>query len=522
MSAEVVDCIAVRNIGFFRASEQEEPGRGCLSDETRRCPEVQIQQDQRQLITQRVDPRLIMANSILQLTTVELVQSIENELLENPALATMEETPCAGDCIDPANCPYCSARKLREKEAEQQAEAMDFGDNEADYDSLPGTLHVETDEDYDPVGNLEAEMTLQEHLRELLRAAVPTADFRIGEYIINSLNDKGYLTESLDNIALELDEDVETIQRILEVIQGFDPPGVGARNLQECLLLQLRYLREEDSAPDKIRWNTIAENIVRDHFDHLHARRYAKLARTNGITIEEARQISEYIAARLNPYPASQFRPPWAYRPTNNKAAIRPDVVIRRTELGYEVDVFGAEPFSLGLNPVYRDLYNQIKKGSGHHSDDDKKHITEQVERAELFIRHINQRRKTLRMITKCIIECQQGFLETGNRQFLRPLTRTRVAKMLSIHESTVSRATANKYVQLPNQEVVKFDVFFNSSLSIKDAIEEIIQSEDPSSPLSDQQITDMLVDRGIHVARRTIVKYREDRKILSSARRRR
>ncbi len=480
------------------------------------------QQDQRQVITQRIDPRLIMANSILQLTNLELTQSIENELLENPALDTMEDQPCAGDCIDPATCPYCSARRAKEQESQQQAETLDFGDSDADYDNFFGTGNAESDEDYDPVGNLEAEMTLQEHLRGLLRAAVPAEDYWIGEYLINNLEDNGWLGDTLENIAQELNVDVADVQRILNVIQSFDPPGVGAQNLQECLLLQLRYLRDEDPSPANARRNTLAEKMVRDHFDHIAGRRYQKLARATGINVDEARQIFEYICTRLNPHPASQFRPPWAYRPNNSRAAIRPDVVIRRTEVGYEVEVLGAEPFALGVNPSYRDAYNQIKSGCGHYSDDDKKHFTEYVERAELFIRHINQRRKTLRMITRCIVDCQTGFLETGSRQFLRPLTRTRVAKMLSIHESTVSRATANKYVQLPNQEVVSFDIFFNSSLSIKDAIEEIIQDEDPSNPFSDQQITELLKDRGIIVARRTIVKYRESQKILSSARRRR
>jgi len=483
---------------------------------------VQIQHDQRQVITQRIDPRLIMANSILQLTTMELMQTVENELFENPALDTIEDQPCNGDCIDPAACPYCSARRAKEQETERQAETLDSGDHEAEYDSFFGTPPLETDEDYDPVGNLEAEMTLQEHLRGLLRAAVPSEDYWIGEYLINNLDDNGWLGDTVENIAEELGVSCEEVCRILEIIQTFDPPGVGARNLQECMLLQLRYLRDEDTTPGNSKRNAIAEKLVRDHFEHVTARRYLKLARAAGISVDEAKQVIEYIRTRLNPYPANQFRPPWAYRPTNSRAAVRPDVIIRRTELGYDVEVLGAEPFMLGVNPTYRDAYNQIKSGNGHHSDDDKKHITEYVERAELFIRHINQRRKTLKMITRCIVDCQTGFLETGSRQFLRPLTRTRVAKMLNIHESTVSRATANKFVQLPNQEVVSFDIFFNSSLSIKDAIEQIIQNEDPASPLSDQQIVERLKERGITVARRTVVKYRDQEKILSSARRRR
>jgi RNA polymerase sigma-54 factor len=186
------------------------------------------------------------------------------------------------------------------------------------------------------------------------------------------------------------------------------------------------------------------------------------------------------------------------------------------------VDVSGADSFSLCVNPVYREAYAQIKSGQGHFSEDDRKHITEHVERAEMFIRNINQRRQSLRAITHCIIDNQIGFLETGSRQFLRPLTRTQIARQLDLHESTVSRATANKFLQLPNQDVVSFNLFFNSSLSVKDAIREIITDEDPAHPYSDQQIVTLLLERGIKIQRRTVVKYREDQKILSSTRRRR
>ena len=171
---------------------------------------------------------------------------------------------------------------------------------------------------------------------------------------------------------------------------------------------------------------------------------------------------------------------------------------------------------------MYRATYAQIKNGQGKYSEEDRKQITEYVERAEMFIRNINQRRQSLRIITHCIIENQIGFMETGSRQFLRPLTRTQIARQLDLHESTVSRATANKFLQLPNQEVVSFNLFFNSSLSIKDAIKEIVQGEDPNHPFSDQQIVALLVEKGINIQRRTVVKYREDQKILSSTRRRR
>jgi RNA polymerase sigma-54 factor len=245
------------------------------------------------------------------------------------------------------------------------------------------------------------------------------------------------------------------------------------------------------------------------------------MARMTGVSVEEVKQAITYIRSRLNPFPASQFRPPWTYRPSNSKSTVRPDVIIRSTQLGYEVDVLGMEPLCLSVSNIYRDTYNLIKSGEAHLPDDEKKHFVEYVERAELFIRNVTQRLHTLRQITKAIIDVQTGFLETGSRQFLRPLTRTRIAQMLSMHESTVSRATANKYVQLPNQEVIGFDVFFNSSLSVKDAILELLQDEDPAHPLSDKRIAEILRERGLIVERRTVVKYREALKILSSTRRR-
>ena len=214
--------------------------------------------------------------------------------------------------------------------------------------------------------------------------------------------------------------------RVLAILQTCDPPGVGARNLQECLAIQLRYVLEENIDADKKRLIGFAERMVCEHFDHVTAQRHAKLARAVGCTTDEALQALEYIRTRLNPSlrPVSSIRP-GPTDPTNSKSSVRPDVQIRRSEIGYEVDVSGADSFSLCVNPVYREAYAQIKNGQGHFSDDDRKHITEHVERAEMFIRNINQRRQSLRAITHCIIDNQIGFLETGSRQFLRPLTRT-------------------------------------------------------------------------------------------------
>jgi len=483
---------------------------------------VLLQHEQRQVTTQRIDPKIIVANTILQLSAVELTQSIEAELMENPALDVLEDASCSGDCIDPSTCPYCSLRRKSNSDSDPLGETPDSGDHEIEFDPTYGISQTARDDDQDPVSNIGTEVTLKEHLLSLLRATVAEKDYYIGEYIINSINERGWLGDTIESIALDLTLPESEVCRLLEVIQSFDPPGVGAQNIQECLLLQIRYLQEENPRGARARINCLAEQMVRDCFDSIPLHRYSKIARAMGISVEETKLVIEYIGTRLNPYPASQFRSPWTNGAAEGKSSVRPDVVIRRTEYGYDVEVIGSDTAGLSVNSLYRDLYNSIKSGSKQHPSDYRRHVVEYVDRAEMFIRNINLRRQSLRQITRCIIDFQTGFLETGSRQFLRPLTRTRVAQLLEIHESTVSRATANKFVQLPNQEVISYNVFFNSSLSIKDAIESMIQSENPSSPLSDQQIVEHLSERGIHVARRTVVKYRDTLKILSSTRRRR
>jgi RNA polymerase sigma-54 factor len=282
------------------------------------------------------------------------------------------------------------------------------------------------------------------------------------------------------------------------------------------MLIQLRSLREEG------RGNGLAETMLETHFDEVVRSRYGKLARAMGVTVDKAKETIDFMRQCLNPYPANQFRPPWVGKARNSKAAVRPDVAIHRTNVGYEIEILGGESSVLGVNEKYRETYDAIQRGDTSLSEEERKHIVEYVERAELFIQHLKQRRRTLKQITRCIAEMQQGFLDTGSRAYLIPLTRTHIAETLGIHESTVSRATAKKYVQLPNEEVVPFDLFFNGSVSIKSEIEKIIAAEDPAHPVSDQRIVEILAERGISVARRTVVKYREGLKILSSTRRRR
>ncbi len=451
-----------------------------------------------------------MANNILQLTSLELQQAIEQELAENPALEEPGDDPCE-NCDQPKtmciDCPFYKQKVSTDEtdlsiyELEQPIDfAADVDDGEGDF-----------------ISSIRAEVTLRDYLVSQLRAALSPNHWDVGDYIISNINDSGYLEGTTAEIAYELGREIEEVDMVLAVIQTFDPPGVGARELRECLRLQLERLAEDDKG------NSVALEMVRNYWQELLTGKIGRVARRLKVSAKDVLAGIEFVKKQLNPYPGNSFRPPYQTDADDFSSSVRPDVIVSKTETGYEIEIIGNDQQLLNINANYRRMYDNIKNGgASKFSNEDKKHIVEFVERADLFIKNINQRRKTLRQITKAIVEYHRGYLETSSKAFLRPLTRTRIARALKIHESTVSRATANKYVQLPSEEVVSYDFFFDSAISVKDLIGELIATEDKNSPLSDQRIAEILAERGFEVARRTVVKYREAQKILSSRHRRR
>lgn len=466
-----------------------------------------ISQNQKQILAQRIDPKLIMANTILQLSQMELQQVIEQELSENPAIELPEDDPCQGCDLPKSLCIDCTFHK-------NAVSADDIDLSIYEIEQPFDFVGEEFEGDY--VSNLECEVTLHDHLRAQLGAVALDNCIKVGEYLIANVQENGYFVGSLDDAAKEFGITREEAESVLAVIQKFDPAGVGARNLQECLRIQLEYLEEQGQG------NSVALAIVRKYWTDMVAGKEGRIARRLRVPVREVSKAIGFIKKRLNPYPGNAFRLPWDSKRGSESNTVRPDVIVRRTPAGYEIEIVATDQYYLGINTHYSQSYTEIKNGGGKKlSGDERKHIVEFVERADLFIRNINQRRRTLRLITKAVVEYQQGYLETGSRAFLRPLTRTRLARALEMHESTVSRATANKYIQLPSEEVVGFDFFFDNSVSTKDLIEEMIAAEDKSNPLSDQEIARLLKERGLNVARRTVVKYRESLKILSSRQRR-
>lgn len=473
-----------------------------------------LRQTLKQTLAQKIDPKIILANNILACSSLELTQAIEQELAENPALERPEDDICGNCTLPPELCAHCPLKPQTNQLEEEEIDWREFYSPEILESSAESFAAAAEDSDYDPLANVYTQCTLQDHLTDLLRAEVTGRKFQIGEYIIGSINARGYFDGNIQELAEDLKVSVEEVEEILRLIQGFDPPGIGATTLQQCLAIQLENLENRDAL------SALALRMVRDHWSDTSAQRVARLSHSLKVPRKYILQALKFIREHTNPHPGEAFRPPWDTS-SGSLEAVQPDIIVRRTVAGYEIDVLMSDHQMLAINNKYREAYRNMRNGHSHKfSEEEKRHVTEYVDRAEAFVRSIQQRRKTLKAITKYVVEFQQGYVETGQKSFLRPLTRTQVARAIGMHESTVSRATANKWIQLPSEEVVSFDRFFDGSISVKDLIDEIIASENKEHPLSDQEISEKLAERGYAVARRTVVKYREAQNILSSRRR--
>jgi RNA polymerase sigma-54 factor len=466
--------------------------------------ELDLTQEFAQLQTQKVSPRLVAANYILELSSQELQQAIAKELTENPALEQLDVATCSvcGSELKGSICPTCIQRQKVE-EAEPDEPQSYYEEPYIKNQPAP------RDEDFDPLTQVASEETLAERLLADLGAQLDPDDMPIAEFLVGSLDERGYLAISVDEVVYKLNVEPARVERVLRVLQGLEPVGIGARNLIECLLIQLDHLERLGL------YQPNAREIVSSYLTELGEHKFAKIAHALRISQEQVAEVWEFVKRKLNPHPAYGFSATNVRDRDTRSMYVLPDVVIRRGTSGLEVEVIESRRFMLRVSPVYTRLTMEMHRDGAVLNPEDKKHIQHYVGRAKLFIANINQRRQTLNNITRCLVELQEDFLEKGIR-FLRPLSRAAVAEKLGVHESTVSRATAGKHVMLPNGEIIPFSHFFTPSLSIKDVIKELIEKE--GRPLTDAQIAERLRQRNIHIARRTVAKYRMQLDILPSS----
>jgi RNA polymerase sigma-54 factor len=457
----------------------------------------------------KVSPRLVAANYILELSSQELQQQIATELNENPALELVEIPTCrvCGTELQGSICPRCIQRQ---KGSSASSTYTSDGRGYGYEDGNDARNRAPDDEDFDPLTRVASEQTLAEKLLMDMGAALPEEDMPIAEYLVGSLDEKGYLAIKIEDVAYEMDVPVDKVRAVLRVLQAQEPVGIGARRLSECLLIQIDHLEERGLSQPH------AREIVSQFLTELGEHKFGRIAHELKISQQEVADVWEFVKTKLNPHPAHGFSPTNASDRDTRAMYIIPDVVISTASDGdFEVEVVESRRFVLRVNPMYTRLSADLHRSSAAMNPEERRHVQQYVGRAKLFIANINQRRQTLFNITRCLVDQQRDFLEKGVRH-LRPLSRAAVAQQLGVHESTVSRATASKFVMLPNGEVIPYAHFFTPSLSVKDIMKEVIEKE--GKPLTDSEIVERLKDRGIHIARRTVAKYRMQLAILPSS----
>ena len=461
---------------------------------------VELSQQIQQVVTTKVTPKQIAANYILQMSSVELQEAIAQELDENPALE-LQELPTCPICGSSIVGPYCTECMPRRNETDDPARLS--------ADDLPGDGQTRTrdeDDEFDPIARAEADFTLEDHLMWNLHAQLPSSLHHVADHVIGALDSNGFLTETDAEIAASTGVQVTDVEQVLGAMKGLEPIGIGSRSITESLLAQIEYLREQG----EMEVPAYAEAIVGEHLGDLGERRFREVAAAIGASQREVVAVWEFVKSNLNPYPTAAFTA--AVSGDGARALVRPDVLIRHIDGELLAEVVESRRFSLTVTPIYSTLSARLR--SDETTEDEKQHVRQYVGRAKFFIDNINRRRATIQRIAECLIDRQRDYLLNGV-QHLVPLTRAEVGELIGMHESTVSRATAEKFVMIPSGEVVPFSHFFTASLGVKDQIKRMIEAEDPSHPLSDQEIADALGAEGIALARRTVAKYRDELQIL-------
>jgi RNA polymerase sigma-54 factor len=479
----------------------------------------------------KINPRLYQAMDMLYMPLLDLQQHLKQELLTNPFLDMLEEDEEEQDAEEQAEAEIEASPEVAVEEPNANTDdETNWEDILLDgFESAGGMSEQRDDrEQYESVSV--GAQHLDDHLLEQIKLLdLNPRQLLLAEEFIGNINEDGYLTASLEQILEGINDVVAKAaestgredealpfytmaeaEAMLTIIQRLDPPGTGARDLRECLLLQLR---------DSGQTGTLADRIVRDFFQELIAHRWSDVARKVGVTTGDVQHAADEIA-KLSP------KPGLAQSGKQDNYVI-PDMVVEKIDGQYMVFVNDGNLPRLKLSRVYQDIARDKKKFEG----ENKEFITNKLNAAQWLIQAIEQRRHTMLKVMHFIVDRQREFFEKGV-QYLKPLTLREVADAIGMHESTVSRVTNEKYAQTP-RGVLPLKFFFSSGLStvdgedvsargIKDTISKLVGDEDPKNPLTDQAIVEILERDGVQIARRTVAKYREQLGVLSARMRKR
>ena len=482
-------------------------------------------------------PQLQQSLALLQAPSLELKALVEQELQQNPVLEEVPEPeldahekspdseestgsdeaemPTVTDFAEPpedVKFDAAAERVANEPVDDFQAEfekLVQMDQDWRDHFSQTNTVNRSSAEDDEKrefmFNSITVEASLSQHLMEQVRDTdLSDEDRGMAELLIGNIDDYGYLMATVEELAASTNLPVEKISQVLKVIQGFEPAGVGARDLRECLMLQLERAGKDGS---------LEYRIIRDHMEALGKRKIPEIARGSGQSVDEVQEALARIG-RLDPRPGRAFLPVV-------DQYVAPEVFVQKNGDDFIVTTNDEQIPHLRISNVYKDLMS-----AGENNAEVKNYIREKIRAGKFLIKSLHQRQTTICSIGKEIVKRQREFMEKGVAH-LKPMTMSQVADVVGVHETTVSRAVSGKYIQTP-QGVFEMKYFFTAGLqnahgadvsntSVKDMIAEIFKNENTAKPLSDQEVVKMLTTKGINIARRTVAKYRDELGILPS-----
>ncbi len=470
-----------------------------------------MQQTQSLALQQVLSPQLQQSLLILQTPLLELRNLVQQEMETNPVLEELPEEARADERGEAEPSADDNFDNEFQKLASLDEEWRDYMAQSASYSSDGSRSSREAQEKRQFLfDSIPVQDTLQQNLiGQLNQSVLSGSDRKAAELVIGNIDDNGFLQSTPEEMALNSGIPTEDFEKMLALIQSFYPPGVGARDLRECLLIQLRRQEKE---------NTLEYKIVSEHMEDLGRRRFPEIARRMGISVEDVQKAAGNIA-RLNPRPGQVF----AAAPQNY---VLPDVIVEKVDGEYQITLNNEQIPHLRISNLYKDIIASGNNQSGEVKD----YIRDKIRSGKFLIRSIHQRQQTIFNIAQQIVSRQRDFLEHGPSH-LKPMIMREVADAVGVHETTVSRAVSGKYMATP-QGVFETKYFFTSgyqtatgeslsNISVKEAILDLVKHENGSAPLSDHEMVEILGERGIPIARRTVAKYRDELNILPSHMRR-
>ncbi len=431
--------------------------------------------------TATVNSQLIVRSELLVLPYLDLCERIQQEADENPALEL-------------------EVSSLGPEVPTRVAETRSHGAGGRDADGWQ-----------DPTLRAPAEFTLRDELRRLVSCQVGGQQRRIIEYLVETVNERGWLGTTELDASFELGVSEEQVGEAVEVLQQIAPPGVGARDLRECLLLQLDALDDE---PPHVR------AVLTCSGEALGSSGWARVATSLSLSEAEVGEALAFVRDRLNPYPGEQFRPEWSDILPQNPTATEPDAIVTTDGDALEVTLTTTRTISLRLGEAYRRLDENMRALNQRAADEATTQARAQARSARQLVWSLQQRERSLYRITCEIVRAQREFILEGPLH-LRPLTHKQISEITGLHESTISRAVSGKLMMLPGGECVSYSVLFDDALPARTVIKGLIADESPDMPLTDEHLQTLMAERGFELARRTVNKYRHALGIPSAARRR-